>query len=223
MPSWKRRIDAARRAWREGFVAEAIDTFCANTEAMDASGRRHRGVLSGDDMAKWQAHVETPLTYDYRGWTVAKCGPWSQGPAFLQQLAILKHFDLDAMEPAGPDFVHTVVEAAKLAFADREAWYGDPDFVDVPMADLLSDAYNAQRAELIGPYASLDMRPGNPMGKAKHWRPQREELPNRPGRLNSLILNHQFCGCDTSSYTCSYTQATLRAVSIVEVMKGVVI
>lgn len=162
----EQRIDAARRAWREGFVAEAIDRFCANTEAMDASGRRHRGILSGDDMAKWQAHVETPLTYDYRGWTVAKCGPWSQGPAFLQQLAILKHFDLDAMEPAGPDFVHTVVEAAKLAFADREAWYGDPDFVDVPMADLLSDAYNAQRAELIGPYASLDMRPGNPMGKA---------------------------------------------------------
>lgn len=157
-------IEAVRKVWREGFVAEAIDSFCRGTEAMDASGRRHRGVLSGDDMAKWQAHVEAPLTYDYHGWTVAKCGPWSQGPAFLQQLALLKGFDLSAMEPDGPDFVHTVTEAAKLAFADREAWYGDPDFVDVPMEALLSDAYNAERRKLIGEQASLELRPGNPGG-----------------------------------------------------------
>src|SRR3546814_12955524 len=95
-------------------------------------------------MAKWQAHVEAPLTYDYHGWTVAKCGPWSQGPAFLQQLALLKGFDLSAMEPDGPDFVHTVTEAAQLDFADREAWSGDPDFVDVPMDPLMSDAHTAQ-------------------------------------------------------------------------------
>lgn len=157
-------IDAARTAWREGFVATAIDRFCRETEAMDASGRRHRGVLSGTDMATWQAHVEAPLTYDYHGWTVAKCGPWSQGPAFLQQLALLKGFDLAAMDPAGPDFVHVVVEAAKLAFADREAWYGDPDFVDVPMDALLSDTYNAARRRLIGERASLELRPGDPLG-----------------------------------------------------------
>jgi len=157
-------IEAVRRAWREGFVAEAIDRFCRQTEAMDASGRRHKGLLSGDDMAKWQAHVEAPVTYDYRGWTVAKCGPWSQGPALLQQLALLAGFDLDAMDPAGPDFVHTVVEASKLAFADREAWYGDPDHVDVPMQALLSEAYNAERRKLIGTTASLELRPGDPTG-----------------------------------------------------------
>ncbi|WP_341701874.1 gamma-glutamyltransferase family protein [Ferrovibrio sp.] len=162
--SREKGIEAVRRAWREGFVAEAVDAFCRNTEAMDSSGRRHRGVLTGDDMAGWQAHIEAPLTYDYHGWTVAKCGPWSQGPAFLQQLALLKGFDLAAMPADGPDFVHVVTEAAKLAFADREAWYGDPDHVDVPMDALLSDSYNDERRRLIGRQASLELRPGNPAG-----------------------------------------------------------
>jgi gamma-glutamyltranspeptidase/glutathione hydrolase len=163
--SREQRIEAVRRAWREGFVAEAIDRFCRTTEAMDASGRRHRGLLTGADMAGWQAGIERPLTHDYRGWTVAKCGPWSQGPAFLQQLALLDGFDIERMEPEGPDFVHTVVECAKLAFADREAWYGDPDFVEVPMADLLSPAYSAERRALVGATASLALRPGNPAGQ----------------------------------------------------------
>lgn len=162
--SRENRVDAVRTAWREGFVAERIDRFCRETEAMDASGRRHRGLLTGADMAAWQAGWEAPLTYDYKGWTVAKCGPWSQGPAFLQQLALLKYFDLDKMDPSGPDFVHVVTEAAKLAFADREAWYGDPNVVDVPMQALLSDAYNAERAKLIGAMASLELRPGDPTG-----------------------------------------------------------
>ncbi|MGQ3028280.1 MAG: gamma-glutamyltransferase family protein [Ferrovibrionaceae bacterium] len=159
------RIDAVRKAWSEGFIAEAVDRFCRETEAMDSSGRRHRGLLTGDDMARWQATVEAPLTYDYHGWTVAKCGPWSQGPALLQQLALLKGFDLSAMDPHGPDFIHTVIEASKLAFADREAWYGDPAVVDVPMADLLSDGYQAERRSLITDAASMEIRPGNPTGR----------------------------------------------------------
>ncbi len=106
---------------------------------MDSSGRRHRGVLSGADMAKWQASVEAPVSYDYHGYRVFKCGVWSQGPVFLQQLALLKNFDLAAMDPLGADFVHTVTECSKLAFADREAYYGDPDFVDVPLNQLLDD------------------------------------------------------------------------------------
>lgn len=162
--SREKKIDAVRKAWSEGFVAERIDRFCRETEAMDASGRRHRGLLTGDDMAKWQASWEAPLTYDYKGWTVAKCGPWSQGPAFLQQLALLQYFDLDKMDPTGPDFVHVVVEASKLAFADREAWYGDPAAVGVPMQELLSDTYNSARAKLITDTASLELRPGNPTG-----------------------------------------------------------
>jgi gamma-glutamyltranspeptidase/glutathione hydrolase len=110
--------------------------------------------------------VEAPLAYDYHGHTVLKCGPWSQGPVFLQQLALLKSFDLGAIDPVGTSFVHTVVEAAKLAYADREAYYGDPDFADVPMAALLSDDYNAHRRALIGETASMELRPGALSGRA---------------------------------------------------------
>jgi gamma-glutamyltranspeptidase/glutathione hydrolase len=154
------RIDAARAAWYRGFVAEAVDRFCRSTEVLDVTGRRHRGLLAADDMAGWSATVEDPVTYDYHGHTVLKCGPWSQGPVFLQQLALLRGFDLGAMNPLGPDFIHTVVECAKLAYADREAYYGDPDFCDVPMGTLLSDGYNADRRGLVGREASLALRPG---------------------------------------------------------------
>lgn len=160
------RIDAVRAAWSQGFVAESIDRFLATTEVLDSSGRHHAGVMTGDDLAAWSATIEPPLTYDYRDWTVAKCGPWSQGPTFLQQLALLKGFDLDALDPHGPEFIHLIIEAAKLAFADREAWYGDPTSVDVPMTDLLSDSYNDRRRTLIGDRASLDLRPGDPTGHA---------------------------------------------------------
>jgi gamma-glutamyltranspeptidase/glutathione hydrolase len=160
------RIDAARRAWYQGFVAEAVDRFCRDADVLDVSGRRHRGLLRGDDLAGWSATVEAPLAYDYHGHTVLKCGPWSQGPAFLQQLALLRGFDLAAMDPYGADFVHTVVECAKLAFADREAYYGDPDFARVPLEALLSDGYNAERRGLVGPHASLELRPGSIPGYA---------------------------------------------------------
>ena len=160
------QIERARNAWYSGFVAEAVDRFCRREKVLDVSGRRHGGLLTGDDMAGWDAPVEAPVTFDYRGYTVAKGGPWSQGPVLLQQLALLQGFDLDDLNPLGPDFVHLVVECAKLAFADREAWYGDPDFVDVPMRTLLSDDYNDTRRKLIGDHASLDLRPGSPDGRA---------------------------------------------------------
>ncbi len=160
------RIDAARCAWYQGFVAEAVDRFCRDTDVLDVSGRRHRGLLRGDDLARWSATVEAPLNYDYHGHTVLKCGPWSQGPAFLQQLALLRGFDLGAMDPYGAEFIHTVVECAKLAFADREAYYGDPDFVRVPTEALLSEDYNTERQRLIGPQASLELRPGSIPGYA---------------------------------------------------------
>ena len=156
------QIERARDAWYRGFVAEAIDRFCRREKVLDASGRRHGGLLTGDDLARWEAPVEAPLTFDYRGYTVVKGGPWSQGPVLLQQLALLQGFDLDDLDPLGPDFVHTVVECAKLAFADREAWYGDPDFVDVPMGTLLGAAYNDARRQLVGERASLELRPGQP-------------------------------------------------------------
>jgi gamma-glutamyltranspeptidase/glutathione hydrolase len=159
-PSREARIDAARNAWYRGFVADAVDRFCRNQEVMDTTGRRHRGMLTGHDLASWSATIDAPLMTEYHGHTVLKCGPWSQGPAFLQQLTLLRGIDIGAMDPVGADFVHTVVEAAKLAFADREAYYGDPDFVTVPMDTLLSDSYAADRRALIGAQASMALRPG---------------------------------------------------------------
>jgi len=144
------QIERARRTWSQGFVADAIDRFCRTQEAMDVSGRPHKGVLSGEDMARWQATVEAPVSYEYGRYTVLKCGPWTQGPAALQQLSLLKGYDLDGLDPAGPDFIHLQVEAVKLAFADRDTFYGDPNFVDVPLGTLLSDEYNAERRKLIG-------------------------------------------------------------------------
>ena len=159
-----REIEAARKVWSQGFVAAAIDRFCRTEDIMDTSGERHRGVLTGDDMARWQATIEPPLAYDYGCYTVCKPGPWAQGPVMLQQLALLKDFDLDGLDVTGAEFIHLVVEASKLAFADRETFYGDPKFEQVPMETLLSDAYNQDRRKLIQSTASLELRPGSVEG-----------------------------------------------------------
>jgi gamma-glutamyltranspeptidase / glutathione hydrolase len=155
------QIERARQSWSKGFVAEAIGRFCRTQDIMDTSGRKHRGVLTADDMARWTPHIEAPLTYDYGRYTVCKTGPWGQGPVTLQQLALLKGFPLDGLDPTGADFIHLLVECSKLAYADREVFYGDPDFVEVPMATLLSDAYNTTRRKLITDKASLEQRPGS--------------------------------------------------------------
>jgi gamma-glutamyltranspeptidase / glutathione hydrolase len=166
------QIENARRTWSQGFIAEAIDKFCRTQEVMDTSGERHRGVLTGDDMARWQPRIEPPATFDYGDYTVCKCGPWSQGPAMLQQLALMKQFHLGRIDPIDDGFIHTLVECSKLAYADRDKFYGDPDFVEVPLQTLLSDAYNAERKKLIGERASLEQRPGTIRGLGK-------ELPLR--------------------------------------------
>jgi gamma-glutamyltranspeptidase / glutathione hydrolase len=154
------QIERARKVWSQGFVAEAIDRFCRTQCLMDVSGTPHSGVLTGEDMATWQATVGEPLRYDYGPYTVCKA-PWSQGPVMLQQLALLKGFGLDGLDVTGPDFIHWQVECAKLAFADREKFYGDPDMVDVPMTTLLSDTYNDERRRLVTDKASLELRPGS--------------------------------------------------------------
>ncbi|WP_043364199.1 gamma-glutamyltransferase family protein [Belnapia sp. F-4-1] len=160
------QIEAARNIWYGGFVAEAIDRFGREFAALDTSGRRHHALLTGQDMAGWRASVEQPLAGQYRGHAVLKCGPWSQGPAMLQTLALLDGLDVAGMDPVGAEFVHAVTEAMKLAFADREAFYGDPDFTDVPMGALLSAEYNAARRALIGREANNEFRPGSPDGRA---------------------------------------------------------
>ncbi len=155
----ERQIEAARKAWYEGFVAEAIDGFMREP-VMDTSGEAHAGYLTADDMARWRAEVEAPVTLAYGDYTVCKPGPWAQSPVMLQQLALLDGFDLSAMDPLGPDFVHSVQECAKLAMADREAFYGDPKFTEVPMDRLLAEDYNEARRALVGERASMELRPG---------------------------------------------------------------
>ncbi len=152
-------IQAASDAFHRGPIAERIAAFIADNPVPDASGSSHSGLLSYEDIAQWHARVEEPLTVSYRGLDVHKCSSWSQGPVFLQQLTILEGFDLAKMDP--PDYVHTWIECAKLAFADREAYYGDPLFDDVPFDVLLSRDYADERGELIGREASMELRPGD--------------------------------------------------------------
>src|SRR6201992_1204789 len=158
------QIERARKAWSHGFVAEAIDKFCRTQAVMGVSGAPHKGVLSADDMARWVPTVEAPLAYDYGRYTVQKAGVWSQGPVMLQQLAVLKGFTLDGLDPASPVCIHIQVECAKLAYADREKFYGDPKFNEIPIATLLSDAYNDGRRKLISDKASLEFTPGSVEG-----------------------------------------------------------
>ncbi|MEU3255080.1 gamma-glutamyltransferase [Streptomyces sp. NPDC006997] len=153
------RIEAAREVWRTGFIAEAL-VRQSRRPTLDTSGERHTGTLTAADLATWSATYEAPATYDWNGWTVCKAGPWSQGPVFLQQLALLPP---ELPRHGSADYVHLLVEGCKLAMADREAWYGDA--ADVPLEELLSDGYNAARRALVGDTASHELRPGGPGGR----------------------------------------------------------
>ena len=162
------QLDAALAAWSTGFVAEAVDSFCQGP-VMDDSGRAHAGFLTGQDMAAWTPSYEPPVTLDWRGWTLAKAGAWSQGPALLQTLAMLDGVEATRprspgtaaqKDPVGVDLVHASVEAIKLVMADREAWYGDD--AGVPVRELLSSRYADERRSLIGDRASAELRPGSP-------------------------------------------------------------
>jgi gamma-glutamyltranspeptidase/glutathione hydrolase len=154
------QIEAARRAFYQGFVAEAIDTYLKDACVMDAAGGRRKGVLTGADMADWQATYEAPLSVDYDDWTIWKAGMWSQGPTLLQSLRILEGTGAADMDLNSADFVHIVTETMKLSFADREAYYGDPSHTKIPTETLLSRSYAATRRGLIGARASLEQRPG---------------------------------------------------------------
>jgi len=137
-------VEGARRVYYEGFVADEIDRF----------SRDGGGVLTGDDLAQWRATLEPPVTFDYRGLTVCKTGAWGQGPAALQQLALLEGYDVASLSEA--ELVHVMTEAAKLAFADRDANYGD----GADIAELLTPQYADERRLLLGDEASAELRPG---------------------------------------------------------------
>ncbi len=173
-PSRQAQLDAALRCWSQGFVADAVDAF-ATTSWQDSSGAPHAGLLTGADMADWSPTYEPPATLDFHGLTIAKTGLWGQGPVLLQQLAMLDGMDLTAgtIQNETARYVHTVVEVAKLAFADRQAYYGDGG--DVPLDALLSADYAAQRRLLVREDASAELRPGSPAGA-------QPRLPRRSSR-----------------------------------------
>jgi gamma-glutamyltranspeptidase/glutathione hydrolase len=154
-------IQAGRDAFYKGEIAETIHNFIRQNPVEDASGMNHVGLLAYEDLAEWEATLEEPLSYHYHGLDVYKCPAWTQGPVFLQQLAILDGIDLPGMGLNSPEYLHTLIEAGKLAFADREAYYGDPRFDPAPFDVLLSPQYNAGRRALIESSASLELRPGN--------------------------------------------------------------
>jgi gamma-glutamyltranspeptidase/glutathione hydrolase len=144
-------IERARRIFRGGFIAEAVHRF----------SEQHDGLLTGDDLVSWSASFESPITFEFRDITICKPRSWSQGAVFLQQLALLDGFDLSGMGFNSLAYVHTVAECAKLAFADRDALYGDPDFVEVPLKRLMSADYNDARRRLVTDDASRELRPGD--------------------------------------------------------------
>jgi gamma-glutamyltranspeptidase/glutathione hydrolase len=153
-------IRAARDSFYKGRPAEQIEQFL-KTPIADHTGQKNPGLLSAHDMARYAGAIEEPISTSYRGATVYKCGPWCQGLVFLQQLRLLEGFDLAASGHNSAQTLHLWLECAKLAFADREASYADPNFADVPVARLLSDEYTEERRALIDPTrASLELRPG---------------------------------------------------------------
>jgi gamma-glutamyltranspeptidase/glutathione hydrolase len=158
-------IQAAIDYFYAGPVAKQAVEFSSRNAFLDGSGDAHSGLFSLEDFAEFGARgtrIEEPARASYRGIDVLKCGPWSQGPVFLQQLKLLEGFDLNALGHNTAEYLHVYLECAKLAFADRERYYGDPAFVDVPLSQLLSDGYAADRRALVDRQrANLEQRPGD--------------------------------------------------------------
>ena len=180
-------IDAAIATWYRGFVAQEIDHYYRTEKVQDGTGERHSGLLRYEDMERWTSQVEAPLTLDFGRYTLAKCGFWSQGPAFLQQIGMLRHAGLEQHAPDTAGFVHRIAEAAKLALADRLAWYGAaPGASREDQMALLSDDYLRQRWQSIGERAARELQPGAPGGR----------LPRLPdldvGRRSLLTADTRF-------------------------------
>jgi gamma-glutamyltranspeptidase/glutathione hydrolase len=162
--SRQKGLRAALERFYQGDIARAIVKFQQETRTSHDGGIVSSGLLTLEDLATYHAWVEPPVSTAYRGVTVYKCGPWTQGPVFLQQLNLLEGFNLHQMGVLSADYIHTVIECSKLAFADREQYYGDPRFTTVPLDGLLSKEYAAARRTLVNDIrASLEMRPGDPV------------------------------------------------------------
>ena len=154
-------LRAACDVFYRGVIAERIVAFASSTAVRDASGKSHKGLLTVEDFAEFEARCEDALSTSYRGLTVHKCDTWTQGAVLLQALNLLEGYDLSAMGHNSAESIHTIVECMKLAYADREFYYGDPEFTDVPIERLLSKEYAEKRRGLVdGQRASLELRAG---------------------------------------------------------------
>jgi len=163
-----RGLQCVLDAFYRGDVADTIAKFC---EARD-------GLLQASDLARFETKLEEPVSVTFGGTEVFKCGPWTQGPALLQALSILKSFDLHSMEHNSADYLHCLIESIKLAFADREQFYGDPDHVTVPIDALLSDDYGRSRASLVDmSRANSELRPGDPSRSENLMHPEKRLEP----------------------------------------------
>ena len=182
------RAALGRGATREQAIEAGRDAFYKGpiARAMTAAVREAGGVMTDEDLAGYHGRIEEPASAPYRGYTVYKAGFWNQGPVLLQTLRLLEGFDLAAMGAGSADALHTTVEAIKLAYADRDRYYGDPDFVRVPGDILLSAPYAALRRGLIDPKrASMLQRPGDPArGSALLDQPSQGPGSTRPSREN---------------------------------------
>lgn len=171
-------LDAARDYFYQGAIANQIVDFMQTFKCRDIYGQQHHGLITLDDFAAFRARIEEPVTTDYRGYTVYKCGPWTQGPVMLQQLNLLEGFSLAEMGHNSVEYLHTYVECSKLAFGDREQYYADPDFVEVPLEKLLSKEYAEERRRLVDPeLASMELRPGGvpPIKLSEYGKVERHE------------------------------------------------
>jgi gamma-glutamyltranspeptidase/glutathione hydrolase len=176
-PHREAQVDASRRAWSEGFAAEEVDRF-SRRPFRDSSGGRNPGLVTGADMAAFSASWEAPATLEWDDFTIAKTQAWGQGPVLLETLATLAALgDAEALDPSTAPGIHAQVEALKLAFADREAWYGDSG--EVPVKTLLSAEYARERAALIGAESSAELRPGSPDGRKPRLPTYVEQLTGR--------------------------------------------
>jgi gamma-glutamyltranspeptidase/glutathione hydrolase len=154
-------FDAAIKYFYDGPIAEAVIDYTQSFRCRDVYGMENHGLLTREDLSGYSSRFEKPVSVNYRGLDVYKCGPWTQGPVLLQMLNLLEGYDLKSMGHNSVEYLHTLIEAAKLAFADREQYYADPDFVDVPLGRLLSKSYADERRALIDPdEASMMLRPG---------------------------------------------------------------
>ena len=206
-------IEAGRDAFYKGRIAREM-----TTAVRDAGG-----VMTEEDLAGYHGKVEEPASAPYRGYTVYKAGFWNQGPVLLQTLRILEGFNLASMGAGSADALHTIVEAIKLGYADRDRYYGDPDFVRVPGDVLLSGPYADMRRRLIDPKrASLEQRPGDPArGTALLADAPQGPVSTRPSRENGDTTSIQVADADGNLFSATPSSGWLLGGAFVAGATGV--